>query len=128
MELEQGPNLIETVATNAVGLVSIDKRTVILDSEQPVVTSQEMSLESSGNSALLSLTVGATDATGVAKTSRFRVQIDGQEYEGVLRYNRARRAYQGRTEVPQPARNDAITVEIEIADVAGNVNLVKLAR
>ncbi len=126
--LEQGPNLIETVATNDVGLVSIDKRTVIYDSERPVVTSQDMTLEQSGNAAMLSLDIGARDATGVAKTSRYRIHIAGQDIEGVLRYNKARRAYSGRVEVPQQATDVPITVEIEIADVAGNINLVKLVQ
>ncbi len=126
--LAQGPNLIETVATNAVGLVSIDKRTVILDSEKPVVTSQDATLEPNGNSSILSLKIGASDATGVAKTSRYRVQVDGQEIEGVLRYNRARKAYQGKTDIPLQTGDGEVTIEIEIADIAGNVSIVNIVQ
>ena len=126
--LSQGPNLIETVATNAVGLVSIDKRTVIFDSEDPVVASQTATLEPSGNSAILSLTIGARDAAGVAKTSRYRVQIDGHEIEGVLPYKRTKQAYQGKTDIPLQAGDGEVTIEFEIADIAGNVSIVKMVQ
>ncbi len=126
--LSEGPNLIETVATNAVGLVSIDKRTVILDSEKPVVTSQSATLEPSGNSTILSLTIGAKDAAGVAKTSRYRVLVNGQEIEGVLRYNRARKAYRGQADIPMQAGDGEVTIEIEIADIAGNVSVVNMVQ
>ena len=128
LELSQGPNLVETVATNAVGLVTIDKRTVIFDSMKPDVTTQSVSVQPSGDKELVTLRVGAKDATGVAKTSRYRVQIGDQEYRGVLRFNRARKAYQGKTEVPLRMNNETLTIEVEIADVAGNINVVTLTQ
>jgi hypothetical protein len=126
--LEEGPNLLETIATNAVGLVSIDKRTVIFDSQKPVVTGEVISVSPSGAKEMLSLIVGAKDATGVAKTSRYRVQIGDRHFSGVLRYNRARKAYLGKTELPLRADDAEMLIEIEIADVAGNVSIVKLVQ
>lgn len=128
LDLVEGPNLVETIATNAVGLVTIDKRTVIFDSLKPVVTDQLVSVEPIGGKELVSLKVGAKDATGVAKTSRYRVQIGDQEYRGVLRFNRARKSYQGKTEVPLRMNDEDITIEIEIADVAGNISIVTLTQ
>lgn len=128
LDLVEGPNLVETIATNAVGLVTIDKRTVILDSLKPVVTDQLVTVEATGGKELVSLKVGAKDATGVAKTSRYRVQIGDREYSGVLRYNRARKSYQGKTEVPQRMNNEDMTIEVEIADVAGNISIVTLTQ
>ncbi len=128
LDLTEGPNLIETVATNAVGLVTIDKRTVIFDSLEPVVTDQVVSVEPAGDKELVSLKIGARDATGVAKTSRYRLQIGDREYRGVLRFNRARKSYQGKTEVPLRMNDEDMTIEIEIADVAGNVNIVTLTQ
>ncbi|MCR9135680.1 MAG: FecR domain-containing protein [Alphaproteobacteria bacterium] len=128
LDLVEGPNLVETIATNAVGLVTIDKRTVIFDSLEPVVTEQVVSVEPSGGKELVSFKIGAKDATGVAKTSRYRLQIGDQEYRGVLRFNRARKSYQGKTEVPLRMNDEGLTVEIEIADVAGNVSIVTLTQ
>lgn len=128
LDLVEGPNLVETIATNAVGLVTIDKRTVIFDSLKPVVTDQVVSIEPAGSKELVSLKVGAKDATGVAKTSRYRLQIGDQEYRGVLRFNRARKSYQGKTEVPLRMNNEDLTIEIEIADVAGNISIVTLTQ
>ena len=92
------------------------------------MTSQSATLEPSGNSTILSLTIGAKDAAGVAKTSRYRVLVNGQEIEGVLRYNRARKAYRGQTDIPMQAGDGEVTIEIEIADIAGNVSVVNMVQ
>ncbi|MEO4041343.1 FecR domain-containing protein [Hoeflea sp. CAU 1731] len=126
IELQQGPNLIETVATNAVGLVTIDKRTVIFDTEAPTITLQNIEVTPKGDTTLVSLNIGASDASGLAKTSRFNIRSGDQQHNGVLRFNKIRKAYQGSTEIP--IGEGEMIFEIEIADVAGNVNNVRLVQ
>ena len=124
--LQQGPNLIETIATNAVGLVTIDKRTVIFDTEAPTITLQNIEVTPKGDTALVSLNIGASDASGLAKTSRFNIRSGDRQHSGVLRFNKIRKAYQGSLEIP--FGEDEMIFEIEIADVAGNVNNLKLVQ
>ncbi len=126
IELQQGPNLIETIATNAVGLVTIDKRTVIFDTEAPTITLQNIEVTPKGDTAIVSLNIGASDASGLAKTSRFNLRSGDQQHSGVLRFNKIRKAYQGSLEIP--FGEDDMIFEIEIADVAGNVNNLKLVQ
>ncbi len=126
--LDEGPNLIETVATNAVGLVTIDKRTVLFDTQIPEVTDQEITVENADGRERLFLRIGARDPSGLAKTSRFIIRNGDQENHGVMRYNRVRKAYQGNAEIPLSNADQPLLIEIEIADVAGNVNLLKLEK
>jgi hypothetical protein len=128
VELDQGPNLIEIVATNPVGLVTIEKRTVIFDTEMPELTGHEILVETREDRALVTMHIGARDASGLAMTAPFSIRGAAGEREGVLRYNRARRVYQGTVEMPHAADGDVFRVEIEIADIAGNVNRVELTR
>ncbi len=128
IQLNQGPNTIEIVATNKVGLVTIEKRTVIFDTEEPQVTAQDMTVEDRGATELLSIRIGARDASGLAMTSRFTARSGDAEKSGVLRYNRARKAYQGTLELPKRADGGAVTVLVELADIAGNVSRVELVR
>lgn len=126
--LEQGPNTIEIVATNPVGLVTIEKRTVVYDTERPAVTAQEITVEDRGATEQFQIRIGATDASGLAQTSRYAVRSGTAEKDGVLRYNRARKAYQGTVELPRRAEGDVVTIVVELADVAGNVSQVELVR
>lgn len=128
LALTQGPNTVEIVATNKVGLVTIEKRTVIFDTERPEVTAQDLTVEGRGATDLLSIKVGARDASGLAMTSRFTATSSGGRKDGVLRYNRARKAYQGTVELPRRADGEPVTVVVELSDVAGNVSRVELVR
>jgi hypothetical protein len=124
--LAPGANLIEVVATDAVGLVTIEKHTVLFDNEKPQVVDNEIVAKNLGDRDLLSIRIGATDASGLAQTSRLRLRSGETEKAGVLRYNRAKRSYHGTIEVPKPPPGSAIEVIVELADVAGNINEVKL--
>lgn len=126
LDLAQGPNLVEIVATNPVGLVTIEKRTVIFDTEEPELTDHEIAVDPRGDRSLVTMRVGARDASGLAMTAPFTIRGPAGAREGVLRYNRARRAYQGTAEVPSGADWEGFTVAIEIADIAGNVTQVEL--
>ena len=128
LALTQGPNTVEIVATNEVGLVTIEKRTVIFDTERPEVTAQELTVEGRGTTDLLSIKVGARDASGLAMTSRFTATSSGGRKDGVLRYNRARKAYQGTVELPRRPDDEPVRVVVELLDVAGNVSRVELVR
>ena len=46
----------------------------------------------------------------------------------MLRYNRARKAYRGQTDIPMQAGDGEVTIEIEIADIAGNVSVVNMVQ
>lgn len=124
--LAQGPNLVEIVATSAVGLVTIEKHTVVFDDEKPQVTTKEVLTKMVEGRDMLSIRVGASDGSGLAQTSRFRVVAGGAEKAGVLRYNKASSSYFGSIEVAPPADGSGVEVFVELADTAGNVNEVKL--
>ena len=128
LELAEGPNLIETVATNAVGLVSIDKRTVIFDTRSPDVDEPVLDVVPTANGLRLTMQVGARDASGLAKTSRYRIRSGETEQNGVLRYNKIKKAYQGTVEIPHAREGAGLVVEIEIADTAGNTNVLELVQ
>jgi hypothetical protein len=126
--LVQGSNTIEIVATSPVGLVTIEKRTIVYDTERPAITAQEIFVEDRGETELFQIRIGATDASGLAQTSRYAVRSGTAEKDGVLRYNRARKSYQGTVELPRRAAGDVVTIVVELADVAGNVSQVELVR
>jgi len=124
--LAPGSNLIEIVATDAVGLVTIEKHTVLFDDEKPVVTDKDIVAKTVEGRNLLSIRIGAADASGLAQTSRFRVRLGDVEKTGVLRYNRATRSYFGSTETPDAGAGTTAEIVVELADIAGNINEVKL--
>ena len=74
------------------------------------------------NSSQISIRIGAKDASGLAKTSKYRVFAQGKTYDGVLRFNRARKRYQGTGEFPKLPVGEAWKFEFQIADNAGNVS------
>ena len=61
-------------------------------------------------------------------SSRFTATSSGGRKDGVLRYNRARKAYQGTVELPRRPDDEPVRVVVELLDVAGNVSRVELVR
>jgi hypothetical protein len=128
LDLKQGANLVEIVGTNAVGLVTIEKYTVVFDTVKPEMTAEEVTTKDLGDTAMLSIRVAARDDTGLALTSRFRVRAGSAERSGILRYSKADRSYRGMIEIPRQADGPVPDVVVELADVAGNINEVTLSR
>lgn len=126
LSLQPGPNVIEIVATDAVGLVTIEKHTVLFDDQKPELTESEVTSRRQGESEVLSIRVGAQDASGLALTSRFRVAAGGASRSGVLRYNPASKSYLGSVEIPAQPEGSAPEIVVELSDMAGNVNEVRL--
>jgi hypothetical protein len=126
--LAEGPNTIEIVATSPVGLVTIEKRTVLLDTVKPSITAEDVTVEARGATDFVSIRIGATDGAGLARTSRFAVRSGDAARDGVLRYNRAQKSYQGGVEIPRRADGDVVTIMVELSDIAGNVREVELVR
>lgn len=128
LDLKQGANLVEIVGTNAVGLVTIEKYTVVFDTVKPEMTAKEITAKDLGDTAMLSIRVAARDDTGLALTSRFRVLANGAERSGILRYSKADKSYRGMIEIPRQADGSVPDVVVELADVAGNINEVTVSR
>jgi hypothetical protein len=126
LTLKPGPNLVEVVATNAVGLVTIEKHTVVFDDQKPEMTDKEVVAKRLGETEMLSIRIGASDASGLALTSRFRVATPGGERSGVLRFNKANSSYQGSIEVPVRPDGSPLDIVVELTDMAGNVSEVRL--
>ncbi|MBL4644998.1 MAG: FecR domain-containing protein [Rhizobiales bacterium] len=126
--LMPGPNLIEIIASNAVGLVSIDKRTIIYDGDAPEINTSDVNVEKSLATERITMSFGAVDQSGMAKTSRYTISYEGFSKTGVLRYSRSRKSYQGRVEIPLRPEAIPLSIEIEIADIAGNVRRLELTR
>lgn len=127
-ELVEGPNLIEIIATNQAGLVSIDKRTVIYDAVEPEVARSELTVEAGGTSQFVNLRVAATDNAGLAKTSRYTLRIGDFTQNGVLRFNRATKSYSGSMEVPLFDDDQEMVAIVELSDIAGNIRKLELTR
>lgn len=128
IDLKEGPNTIEIVATNAFGLTSVETRTVVLDTVKPDLTSQSVSISQRGKLDFMVIRIGASDASGLAKTSKVQISGVAGERSGILRYNRAGKLYQGRIETPPGADSDGYKVSVELVDVAGNIRLVELVQ
>lgn len=126
VRLVEGVNLLEFVITNQVGLVSVEKRTVVFDRDAPAMVNFKIGLEPRGEQNFYSLRLKAKDRSGLAKTARFKVVSGGSETSGVLRFNRARKMYTGSIEIAadEAAAQDFFIVEL--ADVAGNTTEVTL--
>jgi hypothetical protein len=122
LDLAQGANLVEIVGSNALGLVAIEKHTVLFDNQKPEMTDREIVAEDRGDTEMLSIRIGARDQSGLALTSRFRVRSGSDERVDVLRYNKARKSYQGTMELPRRPEGSSLTIVVELVDVAGNVN------
>lgn len=126
VKLVEGVNLLEFVTTNQVGLVTVEKRTVVFDRDAPTLVNYKIGVEPRGEQNFYSLRLRAKDRSGLAKTARFKVQTGSGEASGVLRFNRARKMYTGTIEVAanELAANDIFIVEL--TDVAGNATEVTL--
>ena len=124
--LLEGANNLEIIATNAVGLSTIEKRKTILDTLKPEVTARKLTIQKRGKRQFATIRIGAKDASGLAKTSKVVVRSGNEISSGFLRFNRARKSYNGRIEAPPRAEGASYQVLVELIDVAGNINLVEL--
>ena len=118
--LQPGPNTIELIATDAVGNVKVEKSVVPLDQEPPLLVSSTAAPVTSGGKQVLSITVVAEDASGLAKAAPFVVATDGGDYTGYLRYNKAAKTYQAIVVVPEAELAQAKLAKVELHDDAGN--------
>ena len=102
IDLAQGANLVEIVATNAVGLVTIEKHTVLFDSEKPEMTDSKVTAENHGDTDTLSIRIGARDGSGLALTSRLKVSAgsDDAHRNPALQQGAARLCRLGRISAP----------------------------
>ena len=128
IDLAQGANLVEIVATNAVGLVTIEKHTVLFDSEKPEMTDSKVTSENHGDTDTLSIRIGARDGSGLALTSRLKVSSGSDERTEILRYNKAQRAYVGSVEFPRQPDGSKLAFAVQLADVAGNTSDVEFTQ
>jgi hypothetical protein len=76
----------------------------------------------------LSIRIGASDASGLALTSRLRVRAGSDERVEILRYNKAQRAYLGTVEFPRQPQGTRLAIAVQLADVAGNINEVEFVQ
>jgi hypothetical protein len=125
LDLKPGANVVEIVGANAVGLVTVEKHTVVFDPDKPEMTERQVSVEENGDFETLSFRIGARDASGLALTSRLRLSAAGREQVEILRYNKAQRAYVGTAEIPRRVAGERLAMTVELADLAGNVRNVE---
>lgn len=120
LTLAPGENLIELVATDPAGNVSVEKAQVRLDREPPALVSAGIAPLASGGKAVLAIEVVASDASGLAKAAPFVVVAGDRSYEGHLRHNKAAKRYRGTLVVPEADLAAARLARIELEDDAGN--------
>ena len=120
LALRSGLNLIELVATDAVGNVKVEKWRVRQDRAAPTLVRHAISENPGGGGVVLTVEVVAEDASGLAKLAPFALKAGEKAYPGFLRYNRATRSYRGIVEVPAEAASSAALQFVELQDDAGN--------
>jgi hypothetical protein len=118
--LQTGENIIELIATDAVGNVKVEKSTVRLDQEPPLLVSSTASPVTNAGRQVLSVTVAAEDASGLAKAAPFVVVTGSGNYTGYLRYNKAAKSYEALVVVPEAELEAATLARVELRDDAGN--------
>jgi hypothetical protein len=118
--LVPGENLIELVATDPAGNVTVEKSVVRLDRDPPALVSATSTPSAAGGQAVLSVEVVAGDASGLAKAAPFVVVAGANSYPGYLRYNKAAKRYRGTVILPESDLGDARLARIELEDDAGN--------
>ncbi len=120
VELRPGANLLEFVATDAVGNVKIEKWVSRVDNAPPELVRHVITPNERGDNTMLTVQVFAEDDSGLVKVAPFSIVAGGQTYTGYMRYNRAMRGYQGSVEVPAVSAGDAALARVELQDHAGN--------
>lgn len=120
LELATGDNVIELVAADPAGNVRVEKWTVKLDRDPPMLISARLTPRTVGGRPTLSIEVEAEDASGLAKVAPFKVAAGTQNFSGFLRYNRAAKRYEGTLVVPAEVVALAALREVELQDDAGN--------
>lgn len=117
--LNEGANRLRFVVTNRVGLVTVEQATVVFDREPPEIVNKSLSAETAGNYTNFSFIIRARDASGLAKTAKVLIKVGNQEYQGALRFNRARKQYTGQVEA-QIGDNEKSLITVKLEDIAGN--------
>ena len=114
--LEEGPNIIELVAREVVGNVTVRRVTVVVDRDPPVV-GRFKATRPRGNGGPIEIQLPAQDASGLRQTAPYRLTVGGRERTGFLRYEAADGTYRD----VLPARQGRVRLlSAEIEDYAGN--------
>jgi hypothetical protein len=120
VSLVPGDNVIELTATDIAGNVTVDRSSVRLDADPPVLVSSTMAIGANGGVPALTLEVVASDASGLAKAAPVTVVAGAKTYTAYLRYNRSAKIYQGTMQVPADEIPFARLSRVELEDDAGN--------
>jgi len=118
--LAPGENVIELIATDAAGNVTVEKAVVRLDRDPPSLVSADSRPSPASGQSMLAIEVVAGDASGLAKAAPFVVVAGENRYEGYLRYNKAAKRYRGTVVVPEADLAAARLARVELEDDAGN--------
>lgn len=114
--LTEGPNPFEITARDVVGNVSLRTVTVILDAEPPVIRSALLT-RPEGAQGPIEIEAVASDNVGLRSAARYRIDIDGQEENGVLRCD----SQTGQCTTTLPPRAGTVTLmSVTVQDYAGN--------
>lgn len=118
--LAPGDNTIELIATDAVGNVKVEKSSVKLDQEPPLLISSMASPATNAGKRVLAVTVVAEDSSGLAKAAPFVVVTETGDYSGYLRFNKAAETYEAIVVMPDAEIDRAKLDRVELSDDAGN--------
>ena len=128
VKLIEGANLLKIATTNLVGLVTVEKWTVIYDRQAPSLVNHSISSEVIDGYTHYTIRLKAQDASGLSKTAKFSMGSGGRSFSGVLRYNRARKRYSGNIDIPENELSDSPVIMVELEDIAGNKTSVSLTQ
>jgi len=95
MELADGSNPIELVATDAAGNVTVRRWTVQLDREPPEITDHQVRIAADENRTALHISITVHDASGLARIAPFTINTGTGHASGYLHYDRVSRRYVG---------------------------------
>jgi hypothetical protein len=118
--LTSGANLLEFVATDAVGNVKLEQWVVRVDGDPPQFERHTLATTERNGAAVITISVFARDASGLAVVAPFVLRSGTTTFTGYLRYNRAMRGYQGAIEVPVDLAGAAELQQVVLQDHAGN--------
>lgn len=120
INLAEGRNAIELVATDAAGNVRVKRWSVRLDRTPPKPITHRIVATKEGSGTTLRVTATARDASGLARIARCTVGTDRWSSRAFLRYDRASQRYEGVVWTTKADAVDARLKQIELTDSAGN--------
>ncbi|MGH9161709.1 MAG: Ig-like domain repeat protein, partial [Vicinamibacteraceae bacterium] len=126
IELAEGDNPVEIVATDAAGNVGMKRWSVRLDRTPPEPVTHRIVATTKGGATMLRVTAVARDASGLARIARCIVGTDGWSSASFLRYDRATKQYAGVVWTGETDAADARLKQIELTDSAGNTRIFPL--